>query len=660
MVEDEINVNEQSDSPNNTTTTTNSSFLQFLPTSGSFSKYNAKKPGSTQTIPKYIAAHNTNPPNDEFVKNEENNILIRSLTKNSVNKRINEQSPKSKRQKNINSDINDSDNDNDNDSGDQEVFSSEIEDFSPNKRTRNTNKKLLSNGTHTIQIRNYLTKFKGAVKTKIDLNDVFENRQFRGKKKEEPKKMFVNKADRYQSEVVIVEKKPIENSKVVPLTPLQMTHAKDLNDFYYQHKEEIDKNILGKSKKPMLLCFAYNGTDYYGLSYNKDINFISIENIIEKVLFRNGHISISNVGDPKRIKFSRSSRTDKGVHSLSTVISCYLLVDEATENSKLDVPQHFIDNINRYLPDNIRLIGASRPTRQFRARRANGRTYHYMVPADHLQGISIDYMNKILSKYIGINSFHNYTYQRLTYLDSSKVNILDDNCGEEEEEDKPNEDNFNYNIQKQLEKEEQQNSFDARAIKIDRIAEKQLFRRNSVNNRHIHDFYVEKNTVEFQGKQWYRFVISGESFIMYQIRKMMGFFLAVVKGHQPEIAIDLSLKSPFSISSPTAPAFPLYLSSVKFCEENGEEKIILPNTIKPIRNKFLNAHLMPEFDKIESETNQFINFFNYLSEHYYRLDDIDELIELNKEYQERIAKIKADIQKKKLINIVSENESKKK
>ncbi|KAN0006417.1 hypothetical protein ACTFIU_003125 [Dictyostelium citrinum] len=112
------------------TTSNSSSFLQFLPNSGSFSKYNAKKPASTQIIPKYIAAHNTNPPNDEFVKNEENNILIRSLTQNSVNKRINEQTPKAKRQqKNI-----DTDEDDDND--DQQVYSSEIDDFSPNKRSR--------------------------------------------------------------------------------------------------------------------------------------------------------------------------------------------------------------------------------------------------------------------------------------------------------------------------------------------------------------------------------------------------------------------------------------------------------------------------------------------------------------------------------------------
>ncbi|KAN0040350.1 hypothetical protein ACTA71_012240 [Dictyostelium dimigraforme] len=114
---------------NDLKTTTDSSFLQSLPTSGSFSKYNAKKPASTQIIPKYIAAHNTNPPNNEFVKNEENNILIRSLTKNSVNKRINEKTPKSKRQQKII----DSDDDN---NDDQQVFSSEIDDFSPNKRSR--------------------------------------------------------------------------------------------------------------------------------------------------------------------------------------------------------------------------------------------------------------------------------------------------------------------------------------------------------------------------------------------------------------------------------------------------------------------------------------------------------------------------------------------
>jgi hypothetical protein len=45
----------------------------------------------------------------------------------------------------------------------------------------------------------------------------------------------------------------------------------------------------------------------------------TIEGVLEKALFEAGLISPSNYGDFKKTKWSRSSRTDKGVHSLCTV-----------------------------------------------------------------------------------------------------------------------------------------------------------------------------------------------------------------------------------------------------------------------------------------------------------------------------------------------------
>ncbi|EGC31473.1 hypothetical protein DICPUDRAFT_39893 [Dictyostelium purpureum] len=123
-----MNNNNNINNNNNSNSDNISSFLQALPSSGVlFSKYNIKKTVTKKEIPKYIPAHDTNPPNNEFVKNEDDNILIRSLIKNSVHKRINEQSKEKKKN---------NESDNEDDSTVPSSFVSEIENSSPNKRTR--------------------------------------------------------------------------------------------------------------------------------------------------------------------------------------------------------------------------------------------------------------------------------------------------------------------------------------------------------------------------------------------------------------------------------------------------------------------------------------------------------------------------------------------
>jgi hypothetical protein len=44
-----------------------------------------------------------------------------------------------------------------------------------------------------------------------------------------------------------------------------------------------------------------------------------VEGVLERALFEAGMISEANYGDFRKTKWARSSRTDKGVHSLCTV-----------------------------------------------------------------------------------------------------------------------------------------------------------------------------------------------------------------------------------------------------------------------------------------------------------------------------------------------------
>jgi len=56
------------------------SFLADLPSFGAFSKYTGG-PSQHGCVPRYVCDHNTDPPDGQYIKTDETNILIRSLSK---------------------------------------------------------------------------------------------------------------------------------------------------------------------------------------------------------------------------------------------------------------------------------------------------------------------------------------------------------------------------------------------------------------------------------------------------------------------------------------------------------------------------------------------------------------------------------------------------
>lgn len=76
-------------------------------------------------------------------------------------------------------------------------------------------------------------------------------------------------------------------------------------------------------------------------------------------LHKAGHISADNVGSFHKVKWSRASRTDKGVHSLGTVIALRMNVEDSmlhqdTEGSEI------ANGINKHLPPNARVLSVQK------------------------------------------------------------------------------------------------------------------------------------------------------------------------------------------------------------------------------------------------------------------------------------------------------------
>ncbi|KAK4404432.1 putative tRNA pseudouridine synthase [Sesamum angolense] len=92
----------------------------------------------------------------------------------------------------------------------------------------------------------------------------------------------------------------------------------------------------------------------------------AIEGELEKAIFKAGGIRDSNFGDLHKIGWARSSRTDKGVHSLATMISLKLEIPEfAWDND----PNGFalVSYVNSHLPENIRVFSILPSQRSFDA-----------------------------------------------------------------------------------------------------------------------------------------------------------------------------------------------------------------------------------------------------------------------------------------------------
>eukprot|EP01038_Epipyxis_sp_PR26KG_P004650 gene4650-6534_t len=150
------------------------------------------------------------------------------------------------------------------------------------------------------------------------------------------------------------------------------------------------------SKRKVALVCSYVGTGYYGLQISDNSKLPTIEYELKEALIKSGCISESNAINLSKIAWSRSSRTDKGVHAARIVISAKLEI----KNEYLP-PVNVVDNdfnlykfhhikqipplINQYLPKNIQIISCIRVNKGFRARESCAwREYEYHFPASIL------------------------------------------------------------------------------------------------------------------------------------------------------------------------------------------------------------------------------------------------------------------------------------
>ncbi|GMR32431.1 hypothetical protein PMAYCL1PPCAC_02626, partial [Pristionchus mayeri] len=265
------------------------------------------------------------------------------------------------------------------------------------------------------------------------------------------------------------------------------------------------------------MLLGYQGKNYFGMQVQRENgNDVcpTIESHILDAMLELKWITPELKQTPFDFFFQRAARTDRAVSAVRQLVSCQM-------PSALDLPSHGAELINDKLPDDIRVFGFRRVTKNFHAQRnCDGRTYSYTLPtyafakpteltnsSFRISESTLAEINEVLSQYKGTHNFFNYT---------SGKSFNDRSCNR-------------YII-----------SFE--------VGSPFIFR---------DDF--RKEEIEFVPC-----TVKGQSFMLHQIRKMIGMMISIVREIQHPSALKKSFHSSDRMDIPKAPGLGLLLDRLHY------------------------------------------------------------------------------------------------
>ncbi|KAM4749010.1 pseudouridylate synthase 1 homolog [Rhinophrynus dorsalis] len=299
-------------------------------------------------------------------------------------------------------------------------------------------------------------------------------------------------------------------------------------------------------KKKSAILMAYCGRGYYGMQRNVTRpDLPTIEGALVSALIEAQCIPEIFSLQMKLLKFQRCARTDKGVSALGQVVSLRLLTSCSDQKEK----------INLHLPPEIRVLDIKRVTKGFSSKiMCDGRSYSYLMPtfalsrahstpdsSFRLSREDFHHINKLLSFYKGTHNFHNFTSRKGAEDPSALRCMFDVSCSE---------------------------------------------------------------PFVLHGTEFTHILVKGQSFMLYQIRKMVGLIIAVARGIIPSDFLPQCVQME-KVNIPPAPGLGLVLDCVHYNYYNrryggdGFHQALTWEESKPALAAFWEERIMP--DIIEGE-----------------------------------------------------------
>ncbi|KAH8310872.1 hypothetical protein KR044_003339, partial [Drosophila immigrans] len=317
-----------------------------------------------------------------------------------------------------------------------------------------------------------------------------------------------------------------------------------------------------KRKKSAILL-SYCGANYFGMQRNPGMQ--TIEEELFKAMLKHKWITEDSFEQVQIACFQRAARTDKGVSAARQVCSVKL-PDELN-----------LEAFNQDLPEEIRLFGVERVTKGFNAKdQCNARTYTYTLPtvafassAEETQPeqdtyrIPAELLEKVgdtLKLYEGTKNFHNFT---------SKKNFLDPSA-----------------------------------------------------KRFIMSFTCSTPFQSPQGVEFVTLKVKGQSFMLHQIRKMVGLTIAIVRGNTTTATLERALTEE-RLDLPMAPGLGLVLDTVHYERYNdryGKDGIHAALTWEAQEQQvreFIEKYIFANIYKTEAEQKNLLDWLSTLHYHSY-------------------------------------------
>ncbi|CAM6093013.1 unnamed protein product [Calypogeia fissa] len=139
-------------------------------------------------------------------------------------------------------------------------------------------------------------------------------------------------------------------------------------------------------------------------------------------------------------------------------------------------------------------------------------------------------------------------------------------------------------------------------------------------NRYIISFEVE-NTFTIDGVEFVRCSVVGQSFMLHQIRKMIGLAVAIMRGTAPESILATALRKDTKINVPMAPELGLFLEECYYSAYNRRFKVtheeMSLSSFSAEVNEFKKEFIYPHIGSTEARDSTFAMWLHSLNDRHY-------------------------------------------